>query len=601
MAIVRELVTKLGFKTDSAGFKKADQQIAQLKTSFLKLGAVTSAVIGGLAIPAAALERTLKDAVIASGATGKAFGDLEESLRQDALNLSDKLGTSGREVAKSFFDVISTGTKAGTRDFQTLSETGLKFAKAAGVESGFAIDRLATASKNFFGNVSQATDVANVFFKANTLGQTTVAGLIEAMRDAGPAAAQAGIPLAETAAVLTTLADAGFKGALAGTAFRQITTKLLAPTGEAAKTLKDLGVNAFDPVTKKTRNIIDVFRDLQKALKGQTKEQQQSTLKTLAGEEAFSRLGAILNRNLDQMESWRDQLKNSGGTLDEAFNQVMNSTSEQTGQLGVSIKNLAASFGKPLLAPITAIIKGLNFLISGFRSFAERNKTLVSILVLFISTFLTVATLVTGARLGFLLLGKAIGFVNLGLVAFVAKWVAIAFVLAGVFLIFEDLAQFLLGQNSVIGNLVGSYKNWRRELQQTSPILGAMANIVESLGEALMAIPRAIVNITSAFANFLSGDTQKALDAINNIGFLGDLGKKIGSMAFDLFGGGQPSSEPIRGQAPQMNVNMGGMVVNTPNNVPPEEAQKAIQQATERVMSRQLRQSFSELETQMVQ
>ena len=163
--ILRELVTKLGFKVDDQELDKLDKTVASLKDNIHKIGIGAAAALTAVIVPASILQRTLKDAVIASGATGDAFIEMEEKLRQRALSLSDALGFSGNEVARAFFDVISTGTQAGTEGFEILAQTGLKFAKAAGLETGQSIDRLSTASKAFFNNVEGATQVADAFFK----------------------------------------------------------------------------------------------------------------------------------------------------------------------------------------------------------------------------------------------------------------------------------------------------------------------------------------------------------------------------------------------------------------------------------------------------
>jgi len=247
--------------------------------------------------------------------------------------------------------VLSSGAEALSPQFDALAETALKMSKTVGLEPAAAVEILSDTLHAFEMDVANAERAADVFFATSKLTATTVPQLTDAMREAGPAAASVGLSLEETSAILAGFAAKGVKGAKAGTAFRMILTRLAKPPADAAKALKMLGVSVFDS-TGEMRPMIDVLKDMQKGMAGLTSEEKAAALKAIAGEEAFSKLGGLLEGNLDTLESWRNELQ-EGGAMQLAFSQKMEATNEQVKLLWISVKNLAISIGGPMLESLS--------------------------------------------------------------------------------------------------------------------------------------------------------------------------------------------------------------------------------------------------------
>lgn len=601
--ILRELVTKLGFEVNDREFKGVENRIGKLQDGFIKMGAAATAALTATIVPAARLERTLKDAVIASGATGDAFTKMEEELRTKSLRLSEELGFSAQQIAGGFFDVISTGTQAGTEGFDQLATTGLKFAKAAGLETGQAIDRLSTASKIFFENVGEANKVADAFFKANTLGQTTVAQLTEAMRDAGPAAAQTGTSLADTTAVLTGLADAGFKGTLGGTAFRQIMLKLAAPVEKGAETLKKFGIETQN-ADGTVRNILDILEDMQVAFEGVTEAETNAALKAIAGEEAFSRLGALLNSDINTLRDWSQQLENSGGTLDAAFNEIMKATTEQFGLLINAVTNLAATIGAPLLGPTGRVLAMMVKVIKSTREFIEANKAIFDPLFRVIGVvFAVVAVLGALAAVskvvGFLFSGVLIKALW-GMIAPTAILAAKALLLIGTLLIFEDIMSAILGGDSLFGDLVDWLDKTAEKMILAGDSTGYWVAGLKTAMELLIVIPRLIGDAAAMLGSFAgavaSGDFSQLGDAIMDRAN----SENSGFATLNRFMSGQGVTPTSVQRSSQQNNNV-NVEVNVPEGSNPEETAEAVRKGTMTALEDLLRQSENELTPTVVQ
>ena len=373
-------IEKLGEEAEQAQKKvaKLEAGFRQLRDAGLALTGMGAAAAGALFAvikPAATLEAAIKNTLTLTGQTGDAFARMEQDMTKRALELSTVLGISAADVADSFYQVLSSGAEALTPQFNALSETALKMAKTVGLTPADAVEILSDTLHAFELDVAQAERAADVFFETSRFTATTVPQLTEAMREAGPAAASVGLSLEETATVLAGFASKGVKGAKAGTAFRMILTRLAKPPADAAKALRFLGVSVFDS-TGEMRPMIDVLKDMQRGMAGLTGAQKAAVLKAIAGEEAFSKLGGLLEGNLDVLEGWRKGLTESSGAMERAFGQRMEAASEQVNLLWVSVKNLAISIGQPLLGALSGAAAWLAKVLQGVTEFTKAHPIL---------------------------------------------------------------------------------------------------------------------------------------------------------------------------------------------------------------------------------
>jgi len=367
-------IERLGEEADETQKKmaKLESGFRQLRDAGIGLTAMGAAATGALYSvikPAATLEEAIKNTLTLTGETGEAYAKMEQEMTKRALELSTVLGISADQVADSFYQVLSSGAEALTPQFDALAETALKMSKTVGLEPAAAVEILSDTLHAFEMDVANAERAADVFFTTSKLTATTVPQLTDAMREAGPAAAAVGLSLEETASILAGFAAKGVKGAKAGTAFRMILTRLAKPPADAAKALKFLGVSVFDS-TGEMRPMIDVLKDMQKGMAGLTGEQKAAALKAIAGEEAFSKLGGLLEGNLDTLESWRKELE-QGGAMQLAFSQKMEATNEQVKLLWISVKNLAISIGGPLLESLSGAAAWLAKMLQGVTEFTK--------------------------------------------------------------------------------------------------------------------------------------------------------------------------------------------------------------------------------------
>ncbi len=486
MATLRELVTKWVIDVDDSDLKKMEADTKQLQVSFVKMGVVASAALAAVVLPAAALQAAIKDTLTLSEETGTAFADLEKGMTSKALSLSEKLGFSATEVAKGFYQVLSTGAKALSPQFNALSEIALKMAKTVGLEPAIAIERLNDTIKTFQLEGTEAGRVADVLFTASKLAATTVPQLTDAMSIAAPAAVAFGVSLETTTAALATIAEGGIKSSRAGTGLQGILLRLAKASGPAGKALNAMGLSAFDSAGK-ARPLTLILSELNEKLKTQTDAQRLANLQAIGGQEHFKTLGVLLGGGAKQLDAWTAKLKKSEGALDRAFNIKMSSATEQAGVFWISIKNLAATFGEPLLAPLGKVIKKLSELTISFRKLLATNPEMTKFIGLVIGFSLAVIILgsvMGGAVVTIKLFAIAMAGTGVAVAGTMFWFIALAAMLGILALVihenWEELNEFWkMFKVTPLKQTIEEFKGWIREVNEAD---GAIVKLVKTVG-----------------------------------------------------------------------------------------------------------------------
>jgi len=380
--IIRELITKLGFKTDQAALNKANKGFSNLKQNMLLIGGIAAGAVAALnkAIqPAVDLQDSLRDALILTGKTGEEFKRLDKEMTDAAQDLSDELGVSAQEIAVGFYQVLSTGAEAMSPQFDAVAKTAIKFAKTINLSVAESVERVNDTLNAFGLEATQAEHVADVFFNTSKKAAVTVPQLADAMREVAPQAADLGITLEQTAAVLASMAEKGEKGARAGTALKIILSRLSKPPTEAAKALRKMGVRVFE-ANGKMRDFIEILKDMQKATKTMTDKQKSFALGAIAGQEGISKLSGVLRTNLDITEDWVRSNEDAADALDLAYRQRMDTAKRSTDALWHSIKNLLSEGIQPFLDDINESLKDVKSIVVMIREWVEANEKLITTL-----------------------------------------------------------------------------------------------------------------------------------------------------------------------------------------------------------------------------
>lgn len=480
MTTLRKFITRWGFDVDFGPLEKMEAEQKKLRSNFVKIGAVATAALAAVVVPAGNLEAAIRNAMTMTGLTGDEFERVMAQMSNQAMEMSDRLGTSGVEIGESFYQVLSTGAKALSPQFNALSETGIKLAKVAGISVSDAVESLNGVIKAFGKDTSQANVFASKLFKSTALASTDLPKLIEAMKNAAPAARSFGVEIEETSAVLLALAEGNFKGGQAGNAFRRIMLRMIKPTAEVKKGMKALGVTTVDASTGKFLPLIDIFRQMKAGAAKMSQATRAAAIAQISGVFAYSQLNTILNTNLDTVENWAGTIRNSGDALDVAYGQLKG-FNFQAKRMWTTIKNLAAQLGGPLLGPLTAVIEKVSDTIASVREFIAESPGLNKFISLVGGG--AVAVIAAGAGLGIMLASLRLAVIavkKLGWELLVTQVKAMALPILitaaalALFFLLDDLASFFTGNRSVMGRMIEQWKDFKETIIVAGIAMGAI-------------------------------------------------------------------------------------------------------------------------------
>lgn len=227
----------------------------------------------------------------------------------------------------------------------------LKLAEATGADLATTAD-LVTNSMNAMGvSFDDLDGYFDVIIKANNKSATTAGELMEAFTGAGGAAKAAGQDYKTTATALGILANAGTKGANAGTALNSIFVRMTSKK-EALNAYKKLGVSIYDAAGN-TRNFGDILKDTNKAMAGMTEEEKSSYLAAIAGTNYYSAYKQLLegvNETVDGGASAWDKLsgeiQNSNNALDTMHETTTDTVDYSFAKLDSALQDVQLQFLK---------------------------------------------------------------------------------------------------------------------------------------------------------------------------------------------------------------------------------------------------------------
>lgn len=217
----------------------------------------------------------------------KTVGAVSGSTTEQLERLSLKAKELGRTTSFTATQVASMMTELGRAGFSpdeidAMIASVLNLSRASGTEAAMSAGIMSATLRQFSLDASQATRVADVLTYVANKTFNSVEGLGEALKYAGPVAAQLGMSLEDTVAILGTLGNVGIQGSEAGTALRRLSTLSAA---EAAKMQQVFGV-AFLDSAGNARPLVDVLGEV-----GEATANMASGERTAKFNEAFGLLG----------------------------------------------------------------------------------------------------------------------------------------------------------------------------------------------------------------------------------------------------------------------------------------------------------------------
>lgn len=276
-------------------------------------------------------------------------------------------GASTVYSASDSADAINDLGKAGmsVTDILTGGLTGaLNLAASDGMAVGDAAEYMANALSMFHLKGSQASQVADTLAAGAGKAVGNVSDFGEALNNCGAQANSFGMNIQETTGVLALFAQNGTIGAEAGTQLNSMLMKLAAPSTEAANTMKELGISAYDAQGHFV-GMANYAGQLQKAEKNLTDEQRNQANATIFGSYAIKAANYLYEAGESGVNKWTKAVSESGYAAEQAAAKNNNLKGDLE-NLGGSMESLMISVGEGAQGPLRKMVQGLDTLVDAF-------------------------------------------------------------------------------------------------------------------------------------------------------------------------------------------------------------------------------------------
>lgn len=236
----------------------------------------------------------------------------------------------------------------------------LNAAAVAGTDLASSAQIVGGATRAMGLEIKEAGRVADVLTVAGQKSATTLPQMSEAITYGASAALKWGMDLEETVAVLGKLADRMHQGSAGGMLLMNVVKSLTAPSQQAEKVLKDLGVEMVNADRTGFRPLIDVLVDIRKELDKETDAAERARKESvLFGARAGRAFAALADTGVKATNELRDELKKSMGAAEEAAKTRLDNMLGAFTLFASSLESLSITMFEPFLKEGKDAVQGV--------------------------------------------------------------------------------------------------------------------------------------------------------------------------------------------------------------------------------------------------
>lgn len=385
-ALERERQRLAAVTRAQASYEKAKETGAKLRgggTAAVAGAAVAGYASGRFLSPAVGFDTDMSR-VMALTRMDKGDGRFTD-LREQAKKLGAETAFSSSDAAQgqAFLAMAGFTPEAIRAALPGVLDTAIAGGALSGdISLGETADIGASVLKQFGLQAADMGRVGDVLAGTFTRSSTNLRALGDTMKYTGPVAAALGISLEEAAAMAGVLANNGLRGSDAGTAMRASLTRLSAPTGAAAKALKELGVSVADS-RGKLRPVEQILGDLYKATKKYGDTDQISFFKDIAGEEAMVGLQTLVKSvGSGDLQRLIAELKKAQGESAATAKKMSDNLGGDISNLSSAWEGLQIQISDTVNGPLRSLVQWLDETISRLTVWVKANPRLAQTLLL---------------------------------------------------------------------------------------------------------------------------------------------------------------------------------------------------------------------------
>ena len=346
-------------RTVASGMENTGRKSALIASGMTAAGLAVAAFGVAAVKMAADFDQQMSTVQANTGATSAQM----DQLRAAAIEAGASTVYSATDSADAINDLGKAGMSV--TDILAGGLTGaLNLAASDGMAVGDAAEYMANALSMFHLKGSQASQVADTLAAGAGKAVGNVSDFGEALNNCGAQANSFGMNVQETTGVLALFAQNGTIGAEAGTQLNSMLMKLAAPSAEAANTMKELGIRAYD-AQGHFGGMANFAGQLQKAEKGLTDEQRNQANATIFGGYALRAANYLYEAGESGVNKWTKAVSESGYAAEQAAAKNNNLKGDLENLSG-SMESLMISVGEGAQGPLRKMVQGLDTLVDAF-------------------------------------------------------------------------------------------------------------------------------------------------------------------------------------------------------------------------------------------
>lgn len=285
-----------------------------------------------------------------SGATSAEM----EKLRAKAKEMGAQTKFSATESAEAFNYMAMAGWK--TEDMLDGIEGIMNLAAASGEDLATTSDIVTDALTAFGLSAKDSTHFADVLAAASSNANTNVSMMGETFKYVAPVAGALGFSVEDVSTAIGLMANSGIKGSQAGTALRNLFTRMAKPTTESAAAMEKLGVSLTDS-SGNMKDFNTIMGELREGFSGLTEAEKAQTASALAGQEGMSGLLAIVNTSEKDFNKLQGAIYNADGAAQEMADTMLDNLPGAITLAKSALEGLGIRIGEVITPAIAKVVQ----------------------------------------------------------------------------------------------------------------------------------------------------------------------------------------------------------------------------------------------------
>ena len=318
---------------------------------------------------------------VITGAGAKAGASAAElqKMRDAAVQMGADFPVSSTEVAQAMDALAASGFNAN----QTVALMPSILTSAVASGEGLAqTSQVVTSALNIWGlaqeNVGEnAARVADVIQQAANASSLGLQDFSVALQYAGPPAAALNMNIEELSTALAVMKNNGIDASTIGSAMSNILMRLINPPKQAAEAIARLGLQVKDA----NGNFVgfeNVIGQMRVAMQNLNRTQRAELANTIAGEQAYKGLLALINTAPEEYARLSNEINNAAGSSARQYEIMKNTLSGSVEDMKGSIEALAINFGAVLAPSIRQAAAAIGSIADTINALSPEQKAMVA-------------------------------------------------------------------------------------------------------------------------------------------------------------------------------------------------------------------------------